>query len=107
MNQTSGMYDDYSSTFYFIKVTRTTNQSVIYFVPFQISGKNVFVCWSQITIGIMEEQIGEFVIRVVHLTFTLTSGVVICGVMLLTGDIFTTTQYNLLTASAIPTGALI
>ena len=56
-----------------------------------------FFC--QINLTFMEEQIGEFVLSVSHLGLTVITTVIICGALLLSGDILTTNQYNLLTHS--------
>ena len=57
-----------------------------------------FLC--QINITVMEEQIGEITIRVVHALATLITAIVAAAALLASGDILTGSTYNILTASA-------
>ena len=57
-----------------------------------------------INITFMEETIGEFGIILIHFSTTFICGVVLCGILVLTGDILTVTAHNLMTRNAVPMG---
>jgi len=52
----------------------------------------------------IEETIGEYKIRLISTTFTLTVGVTVTSIFILSGDINTGTPVALLTMQTIPTG---